>query len=113
MKDHLLSLHHFFVALILITKGLDKLEHHHNVIGWTILIFGIIALAYFIASKLSKKLSYKLDISIHIFESIALLLTTYVYFHEGKTFLPYVTLIAAVGFLIAAFLHYRKHLLKE
>lgn len=109
MKKHLRSFHHFFVSVILITKGFDKIQHHHSFIGWTILLLGIIILIYFIFIKLSKKPYSFLELIIHLFESIALFLTTYVYFQEGKTLLPYVTLIAGIGFLFAAILHLRGH----
>jgi len=109
MKNKLLSIHHLFVAIILMTKGFDKIQHHHSFIGWTILLLGIIALLYFIFIKISKKPHLLLELIMHLFESIALFLTTYVYFQEGKTLLPYVTLIAAIGFLIATLLHLKAH----
>ena len=109
IKKQLLSIHHFIVAVILLSKGFDKIEHHHSIIGWTILTFGIIIMSYFIFIKLSKKPHTTLELMMHLFESIALFLTTYVYFHEGKTLLPYVTLIAAIGFLLATILHIKRH----
>ena len=109
IKKQLLAIHHFFVAIILMTKGFDKIQHHHSFIGWTILLLGIIVLIYFIFLKVSKKPHTILELVVHFFESIALFLTTYVYFQEGKTFLPYVTLIAGIGFLIVALLHIIKH----
>ena len=109
MKKQLLSIHHFIVAVILMTKGFDKIQHHYNYIGWIIFVFGIAVLAYFIYVKISKKSRSFLELTIHLFESIALFLVTYVYFQEGKTLLPYVTLIAAIGFLIATFIHLKEH----
>ncbi|WP_439505478.1 hypothetical protein [Sediminibacterium sp.] len=109
MRKQLISIHHFFVAIILMAKGFDKIQHHHSFIGWTILILGIISLIYFIFIKLSKKPHSLLELIIHLFESIALFLTTYIYFQEGKTLLPYVTLIAGIGFLIATFIHLKGH----
>ena len=105
IKEKLLSIQHLLVALILMTKGFDKVEHHHSFAGWTILIFGIVILGYFIFIKLTKKKHSFLEPTIHLFESIALFFTTYVYFKEGKTFLPYLTLIAGIGFLIAVILY--------
>jgi FtsH-binding integral membrane protein len=109
MKKQLLSFHHFIVAVILMTKGFDKIQHHHSFIGWTILLLGLIVLIYFIFIKVSKKPHALLVLIIHLFESLALFLTTYVYFQEGKTFLPYVTLIAGIGFLIATIIHIKGH----
>ncbi len=91
------------------SKGFDKIQHHHNFIGWTILILGIFVLTYFIFIKLSKKPHSFLELIIHFFESIALFLTSYVYFQEGKLLLPYVTLIAGFGFLIATIIHLKGH----
>jgi hypothetical protein len=109
MKNKLLSIYHFIVAVILMSKGFDKIQHHHNFIGWTILLLGFIVLSYFIFIKLSKKAHSFLEIVIHFFESIALFLTTYIYFQEGKSFLPYVTMIASIGFLIATIIHLKGH----
>ena len=109
MKNKLLSIHHFIVAVILLSKGFDKIQHHHNLIGWTILLLGIIVLSYFIFIKLSKRPHSFLELIIHFFESIALFLTTYVYFQEGKSLLPYVTMIAGIGFLIATIIHLKVH----
>lgn len=109
IKKRLLAIHHFIVSIILMTKGFDKIQHHHSFIGWTILLLGIIVLIYFIFLKVSKKSHTTIGLVVHFFESIALFFTTYVYFQEGKTFLPYITLIAGIGFLIITLLHITRH----
>lgn len=112
MKKQLVSIPHFMVALFLITKGYDKIQHHHSFIGWIILFSGVVVLMYFVYIKCSKKPHNTLEVIAYLFESIALFLTTYVYFQEGKTMLPYVTLTVAIGFLIATILHvigHKKH----
>ena len=109
MKSKLLSIHHFIVSVILISKGFNKIQHHHSFIGWTILLLGIIVLSYFIFVKLRKKPHSTLEVIIHFFESMALFLTSYIYFQDGKSFLPYVTLIAGIGFLVATFIHLKGH----
>lgn len=50
-----------------------------------------------------------LGVGIHFLEGLALLFTSWVYFEEGKTYLPYVTLIAAIGFFITVPFIYRKN----
>jgi CHASE2 domain-containing sensor protein len=109
IKENLFSIQHLLVAVILMTKGYDKVTHYHNFIGWTILVFGILISGYFILIKLTKIEKVFFEPIVHLAESIALLLTSYVYFKEGKTFLPYITLIAGIGFLIAVILHLLKH----
>jgi len=109
MKNKLLSIHHFIVAVILISKGFGKIQHHHSIIGWTIFLLGISILLYFIFIKISRKSHFFLELVVHLFESIALFLTAYVYFQEGKSLLPYVTMIAGIGFLIATIIHLKAH----
>ena len=108
VKANLLSIQHLFVALILIPKGYDKIEHHYNFTGWIILLMGIIVLSYFIFQKLTKSKNHLFVIGVHLFESIALFLTSYIYFEERKSFLPYMTIIAGIGFLIATIIHITK-----
>jgi hypothetical protein len=112
-KKQLSSIYHLIVAILLMIKGFDKIQHHHPSIGWIILILGLLILIYFFISKIKNIHNNLLEIFIHLFESIALLLTSYVYFEEGKTFLPYITLIAATGFLITTILHLIKHQKKD
>jgi hypothetical protein len=108
MKTQIASLYHFIVAFILITKGFDKIQNHHSLIGWSILSLGMVVLIFFVYSKISKNKHSWLDIIIHLFESIALFLTSYTYFQEGKSLLPYITLLAAIGFLVATIIHLQK-----
>jgi hypothetical protein len=109
LKKRLISLQHLIVAIILMTKGFDKIQLHHLIIGWVILTLGIIILIYYIYIKIAQKPHISLEILANIFESTALFLTAYVYFHEGKSLLPYFTLVPAAGFLIVAYLHYSRH----
>jgi tryptophan-rich sensory protein len=108
VKTKILSIQHLFVALILIPKGYDKIEHHYSLIGWIILFMGLIIFVYFVYQKLTKTKNHLLAIGVHLFESIALFLTSYVYFEERKRFLPYITIIAGIGFLIATIIHITK-----
>jgi hypothetical protein len=105
MQKKMVAVHHLMVGLLLLTKGVDKIQHHHSFIGWTILLFGLIILFYFIFLQRTKRPHAKLEIIIHLFECIALCFTTYVYFKEGKNFLPYVTMAASIGFFVATLVH--------
>jgi uncharacterized membrane protein YfcA len=103
------SLIHFLAGFSLTLKGYDKLSHHHMVIGSIILAFGIIILSYFFYVLLKKHPNKKLDLIVHWFEGFAALFTAYVFFAEGAKYLPYVFLLAAIGFFISIYVtHYRK-----
>ena len=107
-KHILHSLSHFLIGLTLTIKGYDKL-HHHVLIGSILLIFGIIILIYFFYSLFKKHLNDTLTLIIHWFEAIAALFTAYIFFKDGATYLPYLFLIASIGFFISIYVHYRKH----
>ena len=42
IKSNLFSIQHVLVALVLIPKGIDKIEHNHIFIGWMILLMGVL-----------------------------------------------------------------------
>lgn len=106
-KPLLLFLQHFLIGFILTMKGIDKLSHH-AVIGSIILAFGLIVLTYFFYSLFVKRPSETLTMLAHLFEAIAALFTAYIFYTEGATYLPYVFLLAAIGFSIGIYVHYKK-----
>ena len=106
---HLLhSVHHLLIGITLVLKGLTKLAHH-PIIGSAILLFGIIILVYFFYLVWKKYPKENLHLTIHVFEALACLFTGYILFREGAIYLPYVFLLAAIGFLISIYISwYRK-----
>ena len=101
------KIYHLIVGFIFILKGVDKIQHH-PLIGLILLIFGIAVIAYFIYISTKQAAGEWLSIIVHLFEAIALMFTAYLYYQEGKTFLPYVFAASAVGFLIATFVSIQK-----
>lgn len=101
------SIHHFLVGFSLTLKGITKISHH-PVIGSIILLFGLIILAYFLYVLLRSHPAEKLGHIIHWFEALASLFTAYIFFEEGAKYLPYVFLLAAVGFFISIFVSHKK-----
>lgn len=99
---------HFLIGTVLTMKGIDKISHH-AMIGSIILAFGIIILVFFVYTLIAKRPSEKLTVLAHWFEGIAALFTAYIFFTEGATYLPYVFLLAAIGFFIGIYVHYKKH----
>src|SRR5688500_17754259 len=96
-KTMMLFLQHFLIGCVLTIKGIDKISHH-AIIGSILLIFGLIVLAYFFYSLFVKRPSERLTLLAHWFEAIAALFTAYIFFTEGATYLPYLFLLAAIGF---------------
>lgn len=107
-KQKIESLPHLITGIFLMIKGFDKMQHHYQFIGLLITLFGVIIFAYYLYEQLSAGADRRLKLIVHIFECLTLLLTTYVFFREGKTYLPYATLLAALLFLVAIIIHLRK-----
>ena len=107
-KSLLKYFYHPIIAFTLILKGYTKLVSHHSVIGAIILAFGIMILLYFFYVMWKKYADEKLSLMIHWFEAIASLLTAWIFFSEGAKYLPYMFLLAAIGFFIGIYVHYQK-----
>ena len=106
---HLLhSMHHLLIGMTLVLKGLTKLVHH-PIIGSAFLLFGIIILVYFFYLVWKKYPKENLHLVIHVFEALACLFTAYIFFQEGAIYLPYVFLLAAIGFIIAIYISWYKN----
>ena len=107
-KKHLLhSIHHVITAGVLIIKGSDKISHH-AFIGGLILLFGLVILAYFIYTLIKIHHRKNLELVVRWFEGLVSLFMAYIFFSEGRTFLPYVFLLAAAGFFISIYVFHKK-----
>jgi hypothetical protein len=94
------SIHHFFIGFILIVEGFDKL-HQQTIIGGLMLLFGITLLLYFVYVLIRKKQDFNLKIMAHLFEALTLLFTSYIYYNEGKIYLPYFNLAPSIALFIS------------
>ena len=108
MKERLPLIHHIFIAVIAITSGLSKVNSTYSGIGWLLVVLGVAVLGYFIYTLAARRVIASLRPVIFGVECTAMLCATYIYFAEGKQFLPYATLIAALGYLIAVIASVRR-----
>lgn len=109
LKHKLGTMAHTVTGLALALKGYAKLTDHHAVIGSIILISGLSIIGYVLYERRQQTHSRLLGTGIHFLEGLALLFTSWVYFEEGKTYLPYVTMAAAIGFFVTVPLLYRRN----
>lgn len=107
-KQALHAVKHLLIGGALTLKGFDKIGHHHPVIGSMILLFGLIILFYFFYLLIKNHPSEKLGHLVHWFEAIASLFTAYIFYAEGATYLPWVFLLAAIGFFLSIYIEHRK-----
>jgi uncharacterized membrane protein HdeD (DUF308 family) len=99
------SIGHLCVGIAITMKGVEKLSHH-PIIGSFILLFGVVLLLYFIYEKLKKVHSRTFKLLVHLFEGLAFLFLSYIYFIEAKIYLPYVTLTISIVFLVSGIVRY-------
>jgi hypothetical protein len=99
-KQFIESFHSVNIGFFLTIEGFDKYTDH-RLIGGLILAFGIVILLYFFYTIFTKRESTLLKLLLHIFEGAALLFISCLFFKEGKTYLPYITLLASIGFFIS------------
>jgi hypothetical protein len=108
-RKHILESFHFFlIGFLITTEGFEEL-HSHAIIGTFMLLFGITLLIYFVYVQIKKKQGFILKVIAHLFEAVVLLFTSYILFKEGKTYVPYINLAAAMGmFASIIILFYRR-----
>ncbi len=105
-SDRFRSLQHLISGAVLALKGFDKLQQSHLYIGAVLFALGIFVLAYFAFDRLTPDRGAKwLATIVHASEGFAFMSLAYLYFEEGKSYLPFAVLVAAVGFLAAALVH--------
>jgi hypothetical protein len=101
---------HFLTALTLLLKGIDKLEHPHGY--WAIIFFFLASAAYIAAiTAFHDRLHHRLraiNASVFAIESVATGAVAWVYFQEGKKFLPWLMAFASLMFLVALIVHLLK-----
>jgi len=108
-KNHFLNSGlHLLIAFVLCMKGSLKFPYN-NLLGGLMILFGLVVLAYFIYMVTVKRESRTMHIVIHLFEGLAALFTAYIFYDEGKKYLPFVFILAAIGFFISVFIFVRKH----
>lgn len=108
LKQKLGAMAHAVTGFALFLKGYAKFTDHYAAIGSIIMLSGIVIIAFVIYENVKTIHSKKLVIAVHFFEGLALAFTTYVYFDEGKTYIPYFTMAAAIAFFVVAFILLRK-----
>lgn len=104
---------HMMTAILLFTKGIDKVGQGHYLHGILILAAALFITVYLFISLKAEGHHLKLTLSVYICEAMALALTGYVYLEEGKKYIPWVTFLAAAGFIVSAILLVRKTMRKR
>ncbi|MRS63498.1 hypothetical protein [Larkinella terrae] len=107
-REKIKQLAHAFAGVIVLLKAYDKAEHGHLTTGILLGIIGIIMVLMSIYHHRLAQYVKSFDALVFLAEAVVLGIVSGLYFHDGKTGLPYVYALASVAYLIAAFLHFRR-----
>lgn len=101
------QLAHALAGLIIIVKGVDKIDHHHSRAGSLLIGIGlVIFLMTLFHHRLAKHIK-SFDSVVFLVEAIVLGIIGGLYFQDGKKALPIVYCLGSIGYLIAAYRFYR------
>jgi peptidoglycan/LPS O-acetylase OafA/YrhL len=106
---------HYLFGFIVIVKGVEKAEHfdaHPFSCLALFLIGGFILFANF-RHHAFKRLFKDINVVLFLCEGLVLIVVSYYLFSEGKKWLPYMYLLAAALYFVAAIARYRKELPSE
>jgi hypothetical protein len=107
-KEKRKQLAHALAGVVILLKAFDKAEHGHALPG---IILGIIGAAIIVMSIFHHRLAHyvkSFDSLVFLCEAVVLGIVSGLYFHDGKTGLPYSYGLASVGYLIASFVTFRR-----
>lgn len=85
------------------------MEHHYYFIGSIIFCMGLVLIFYNLYLLRRGKHHLNLDILVHGMEAIILSLISYLYYKQGKIYLPYITSFAGLVYLFSILLLIKKH----
>lgn len=95
------------MSIILATTAVNRLDDY-PVMSYVILGFALILVGFFILGLIKKRENQRLQVIGFICESIGLVCTAFVYLKDGKVFIPYMFILAAMGFFLAATIGFRR-----
>lgn len=88
---------HILAAVVILLHGVGDLEKGHS-IGWLYLLFGTMAMVLGIFHHRLHARFPRVDAAFHLIEAMMALLIGLNYLHEGKVYLPWVSMAASIPY---------------
>jgi hypothetical protein len=104
---NLREVQHLLAGAVLALKAVAKFEDGAFAAAGLLAGFAALILIYFLLARFGRGTWARFAVLVHACEAAALCLLTYYYVEEGKTYLPYATFAAALGYFAAACTHLR------
>lgn len=99
---------HYLTALVVLLKGIDKLDAGKMFFGMFFVAVGLFIVFGTIFHHRFERALRNFKGYVFLLESIVSIMVGYVYLKDGKNFIQYIFFAAALMFLIAAIIHFRK-----
>ena len=94
---------HMLTAFTITMKALVKLEHPEGY--WPVIVFFCVSAIYIVVVTIMHDRLHRhariIDASVYAIECMVMAVMTFLTFHEGARLLPYVYLLASIGFAIS------------
>lgn len=100
-SERLQRLAHILAAAVILLHGFGDLEHGHAM-GWAYIAIGAAALCLGFAHHRLKTHFQSVDALFHLIEALMAVLIGISYLKAGKTYLPWVSMAAAIPYLVLA-----------
>ncbi|HET8885779.1 MAG TPA: hypothetical protein VFM70_05430 [Salinimicrobium sp.] len=100
------------LSIVLFATAMNRMDAY-PVMAYIIMGMSLILLLFFILGFVKKKKNHQLQVAGFICESIGLIFTAFVFLKDGKVFIPYMFILAAMGFFLAATIGFRRNRKKK
>jgi predicted MFS family arabinose efflux permease len=109
-KEKVQGLAHYLAGLVIILKGVDKVEHfsEHPIITIFLFVMGFFIIFATAKHHYFEKRFKDFKVLMFLCEGITLSIVTYYYFREGKKALPFAYLFATIMYFIMTAVTYTK-----
>lgn len=98
-------LSHIVTGVVVILKGIDKIENPEKFwFGLLLLFVGLIILSIGVFHHQIENRIKNVKPLVFFGEAIVMAIVGYIYWHDNKTYIQYVCFVAAFGFLVAGIL---------
>lgn len=100
------AISHIATGIVIILKGVDKLEHPEKLwLGIVLILIGILISSIGAFHHTVEHYIKNIKPLVFVCESIVMGIVGYIYMHDNKTYIQYACFAASLGFLIAAILN--------
>ncbi|GAB4003897.1 hypothetical protein GCM10028808_00440 [Spirosoma migulaei] len=99
---------HALAGVIISIKGIDKIEHHHEIMGSVLIGIGVVIIGLTIYHHRLAKYIKSFDALVFLVEAIVLSIVSILYLQDGKKALPIAYIVASLAYLVAAYRSYHR-----